>query len=74
MPSVQSPAGLTVKSLSAEHGALEVPEGMELNVGDRVVLVPGYGDLTTVLHNRFVVHRGEQIVGSWPLQARGRLH
>lgn len=73
MPAVMDPPGLVVKSLSAEHGALQVPEGMELKIGDRVRLAPGYGDLTTVLHNQFYVHQGDQIVDCWPLQARGRL-
>lgn len=73
-PAVIEPAiDAQVQQLSAEHGSLLLGEGVELKVGDRVVLAPGYGDMTTVLHNDFYGHRGERIEAVWPLHARGRL-
>jgi hypothetical protein len=38
-----------------------------------VEFVPGYADLTTVLHNQFFVLQGGRLVDIWPLTARGRL-
>lgn len=72
--SVLGRPGLTIKSLSAEHGTLNVaPEERALRIGDRLQLVPGYGDLTTVLHDQFLAFRGGRLEAIWPLQGRGKL-
>lgn len=74
MPLVQGRDDIRVVSLSAEHGKLELDESARgLKIGDRLELIPGYGDLTTVLHDRFFAFRGERLEAIWPLTARGRL-
>ena len=40
---------------------------------ERLRLIPGYCDLTTVLHDRILCVRDETLEAVWPLQARGRL-
>ncbi len=72
-PSSETPAGASVAQLYAEHSRLELPEGTELEIGDRVVLVPGYSDATTVLHNEFLGIRDGVVVEVIPLEARGVL-
>jgi D-serine deaminase-like pyridoxal phosphate-dependent protein len=74
MPLVMDRPGIDVERLSAEHGILKLsPAAQDLKIGDRLELIPGYGDFTTVLHNQFyVVHEGK-LVDIWPLTARGRL-
>ncbi len=73
-PQIVSHAGIRVARLSAEHGQLELAaEAQPLAIGDRVTLIPGYGDFTTVLHNDFYVVEGDRVVDVWPLAARGRL-
>jgi D-serine deaminase-like pyridoxal phosphate-dependent protein len=65
---------IRVARLSAEHGELELaPSAQDLRIGDRVELVPGYADLTTVLHNQYHCFRGGKLVDIWPVEARGRL-
>jgi D-serine deaminase-like pyridoxal phosphate-dependent protein len=60
--------------LSAEHGELELsPSAQGLRIGDRLELVPGYADLTTVLHDQYYCFRGDKLVGVWPIAARGKL-
>lgn len=72
-PSSETPADASVAQLYAEHSRLELPKGTELEIGDRVVLVPGYSDATTVLHNEFLGTRDGVVVEVIPLEARGVL-
>ncbi|MGE0379002.1 MAG: DSD1 family PLP-dependent enzyme, partial [Planctomycetaceae bacterium] len=63
-----------VKSLSAEHGVLELgPKSQDVAIGDKLLLIPGYSDHTTVLHDEFVVIRENRVETYWPIVARGRL-
>ena len=73
-PRVRGRTDIEVKRLSAEHGELKLdPTAQNLKIGDRLELIPGYGDLTTVLHNRFYVLQNDRLVDLWPLAGRGRL-
>ena len=58
--------GVTVDWLSAEHGVLKLtPDACEVRVGDLIELVPGYADLTTMLHACFWAFRDgklEQVI------------
>lgn len=63
-----------VKSLSAEHGVLELgPQSRDVAIGDKLLLIPGYSDHTTVLHDEFLVIRDSRVETRWPIVARGRL-
>lgn len=74
MPLVMDRPGIDVERLSAEHGILKLsPAAQDLKIGDRLELIPGYGDFTTVLHNQFYVLHDDKLVDIWPLTARGRL-
>ncbi len=74
MPRVLDHPELEIAYLSAEHGVLRVaPRTAAPRIGDRLELIPGYVDFTTVLHDVFHVFRGTQPVGDWPLDARGAL-
>jgi D-serine deaminase-like pyridoxal phosphate-dependent protein len=74
MPLAIGREGVVVDRLSAEHGSLKLgPAARDLKIGDRIEFVPGYGDLTTVLHNQFFVVQDGKLVDIWPLSARGRL-
>lgn len=66
--------GAVVTGLSAEHGTLELgPESRDLQIGDKIELIPGYSDHTTVLHETFVVLQNENAIAEWPIVARGLL-
>ena len=74
MPFVLHRDDIRVISLSAEHGVLHLePSAQNLQIGDRVELVPGYSDMTCVMHDHFLAFRGERLEAIWPLVGRGRL-
>ncbi|MBH56221.1 MAG: DSD1 family PLP-dependent enzyme [Planctomycetaceae bacterium] len=65
---------MKVARLSAEHGELELSgDAQNLRIGDRLELVPGYADMTCVLHDYFYVFQNDTLVDIWPLEARGLL-
>jgi D-serine deaminase-like pyridoxal phosphate-dependent protein len=73
-PLVVDRSDVEVTRLSAEHGQLRLAEtAFGLRIGDRLEFIPGYADLTTVLHDRFYVFRQGRLAEIWPLEARGRL-
>ena len=74
VPRVVSRPGIFVESLSAEHGRLRLEHpAQDLQIGDRLELLPGYSDFTCVLHNHFFGFRGDRLEVIWPLEGRGRL-
>ena len=64
---------IEIGPLSAEHGQLIISPDTQLTIGDRLELIPGYSDWTTVLHNHFYGFRGDRLEAIWPLEGRGRL-
>lgn len=62
-----------VLNLSAEHATVAVPAATELRIGTKLEVIPGYSDLTFVLHDRVLGHRGGRVEAVWPLWARGML-
>lgn len=74
MPLVAGHPDAEVKRLSAEHCELKLgPVSQDLKIGDKVELVVGYGDFTTVLHDEFYGFRKDQVEVVWPIQGRGKL-
>ncbi|QDU26916.1 D-threonine aldolase [Anatilimnocola aggregata] len=73
-PFVKDRPDLKVQWLSAEHGTLLVEGAPDsLKIGDRLELIPGYGDLTIMLHEQFHCFRGRELVETIPVAARGKL-
>lgn len=63
-----------IKSLSAEHGSIELgPDSRDIKIGDKLLLIPGYSDHTTVLHDDFLITRNGQVETTWPIVARGMI-
>ena len=74
MPRVLNCSGVTVSSLSAEHGSLLLDENSQsLKIGDRIELLPGYSDMTCVLHDHFFAFRGYRLYSIVSLAGRGKL-
>jgi D-serine deaminase-like pyridoxal phosphate-dependent protein len=74
MPLVVGHPDAEIKRLSAEHCELNLgPNSQNLKIGDKVELVVGYGDFTTVLHDEFHGFRGERLEVVWPILGRGKL-
>jgi D-serine deaminase-like pyridoxal phosphate-dependent protein len=67
-------ADAVVTGLSAEHGILALgPESQDLRIGDKIELIPGYSDFTTILHDRFYGVRGGIVESVWEIAGRGKL-
>ncbi|HXY36147.1 MAG TPA: DSD1 family PLP-dependent enzyme, partial [Planctomycetaceae bacterium] len=74
MPLVKGFPDAKVVQLSAEHGWIDLgPGAQDLKIGDKIELVVGYADFTTVLHDAFHVFRGDRLEAVWPIAARGAL-
>lgn len=73
MPRVLDGDTLTVDSLSAEHGILRTTDPNGPNIGDRIMLLPGYADLTVNLHNQLIGHRKGVVEDIIAVEARGVL-
>ena len=74
VPLVVGRDDIEVGPLSAEHGQLNLqPSAQDLKIGDRLEIIPGYSDMTCVLHNHFLGFRNGNLEVIWPLEGRGRL-
>lgn len=60
-------------SLSAEHATVRVSAHHAPVLGEKLLIIPGYSDLTFVLHNQVIAHRLGRVQAVWPLWARGQL-
>ncbi len=67
-PHVAGKSGVTVDWLSAEHGVLRLePNASLVELGERIELIPGYADLTTVLHECFFGVRRGHVEAVFPI-------
>ena len=74
MPILKGYPDAEVTALSAEHCAVKLgPESQDLKIGDKVELIVGYADFTTVLHDHFYAFRDEHLEAVWSIAGRGKL-
>lgn len=75
MPRLAGSPDVAVAGLSAEHATLRLPPAAAdpLPIGRKVVVTPGYSDLTFVLHDRVLACRNGRVEAAWELQGRGKL-
>jgi D-serine deaminase-like pyridoxal phosphate-dependent protein len=65
--------GYTYGVLGDEHGSLSWTEGKDLEIGDRVEMIPSHIDPTINLHDFYYAHRNGVIEEIWTVDARGRV-
>jgi D-serine deaminase-like pyridoxal phosphate-dependent protein len=65
--------GLRVLGLSDEHARLAVQPGVDLSVGETVLLIPGHIDPAINLHPGMVVWEGGDQLSVWPVDGRRTL-
>jgi D-serine deaminase-like pyridoxal phosphate-dependent protein len=70
-PEVRDVAGASVLFLSDEHASITLPQDSTIRVGDRLMLTPSHIDPTINLHDVMYAVSGENVVGTWPISARG---
>jgi D-serine deaminase-like pyridoxal phosphate-dependent protein len=71
LPVRGAPAGATYRFMGDEHGAIEFTDGSPPRPGVTIELLTPHCDPTVNLHARYQVVRGESVVGTWPISARG---
>jgi D-serine deaminase-like pyridoxal phosphate-dependent protein len=60
-----------VVRLSEEHGVLSVPPDADVRIGDRLSIVPNHVCAAVNLASHITVFEGGELVGRWPVAARG---
>ena len=74
LPVILGREGITFRSLSAEHGQLDVePGATPLRIGDRIHAIPAYSDAMLVNHDWMLGHRSGIVTEVIPMPGRGRL-
>jgi len=71
MPLVADVPGALYTRASDEHGVVELSEGSQLRLGQKVRLIPGHCDPTVNLHDWLVCCRNGHVEALWPIAARG---
>jgi 3-hydroxy-D-aspartate aldolase len=74
-PQVMSggPAGATYTFFGDEHGKLSFPPGAAVPaLGERIELVTPHCDPTVNLYDAYHVLQDDELVGIWPIEARGK--
>ena len=64
-------SGIEALALSDEHLQLAVTDGVNLEVGDRLALIPAHVDPTVNLHDTLFLVAGDE-VEAWPIDGRRR--
>jgi D-serine deaminase-like pyridoxal phosphate-dependent protein len=70
-PSVKGMKDASVLGLNDEHTIIALPATSQVKVGDRLALIPSHIDPTMNLHDVVYALDGDQVVGVWPIAARG---
>jgi len=73
LPVLRDYPGCRVIGLSAEHATVALGPGVDLKIGEKVHVIPGYSDFTFVLHDRVLGLRAARVEAVWDLLGRGRL-
>jgi D-serine deaminase-like pyridoxal phosphate-dependent protein len=70
-PLVKGIEGATVTALNDEHATLAIPASTTIEIGDRIELLPSHIDPTMNLHDVVYALDGGNVIGVWPIAARG---
>jgi len=74
LPEVKGHPEAECVRVSAEHCELKLAgKSQDLKIGDKVELIPGYADFTTVMHDSFYGFRDDRLEVVWPILGRGKL-
>jgi len=60
-----------ITGLSEEHGWMRIPGGATFGVGNRLRVVPNHACVTVATQRELHVVDGEEVVATWPVDARG---
>lgn len=64
---------LIIERLSEEHATVKIVDGANLPaIGDRLEIIPNHACGTVNLYDRFFAARGNQVIGEYYIEARGK--
>ena len=74
MPKVKGDEGIIITSLSEEHAKMELrgKAAQELELGNKIELIPSHCCTTTNLHDQFYAMRSGLVEAIWKITARGK--
>jgi len=73
-PRVKNVPGAEIVSFSSEeHTKVNVPRDCDVQVGQRVEIIPSHGCTTSNLFSEFVVHCKGHVIDRWPIEGRGKM-
>lgn len=65
---------LEIYALSEEHAHVRIAgKGALPHIGDKVRVIPNHACAVMNLHNQFVATRGDEVIGSFDIAARGKI-
>jgi D-serine deaminase-like pyridoxal phosphate-dependent protein len=64
---------LRIRSITEEHGIVELPAGADLPLGTRLQVVPNHGCGTINMHDQVTAVRGGEVIDTWRVRARARV-
>ena len=71
LPRVEGRPGVEAVDIDTDRTVFQVAEGVELAVGDQVVLLPGQQDAMVSRWDRFIGIRDGKVEAVWDIEARG---
>lgn len=64
---------LTIERLSEEHGVIPIKGKSNVQINDRMQIIPNHACTVVNLFNTYMLHRDGKIVEQWTIDARGRI-
>jgi D-serine deaminase-like pyridoxal phosphate-dependent protein len=68
---VRNRPNIVIERLSEEHGWLRTMDGEEIQIGERVDVIPNHACVVANLFNEYAVTKGGKVLERWPVDARG---
>lgn len=64
---------LVIERLSEEHGVIPTESEIDMNLNDRLTVIPNHACTVANLFDSYIVHKDGEIVDKWKVDARGKL-
>lgn len=64
---------LIIERLSEEHGVIPLDKHIDVNLNDKLTIIPNHACPVVNLFDHYIVHRDGHIVEEWKVDARGKI-
>ena len=62
-----------IERLSEEHGIIQIPDYLSIEIGDRITIIPNHACSVTNLFDFAYVVKDQQVIDRWQIIARGKV-